>query len=663
MVTLLSISFWLNFFYFYIAVFIANFIPGDVVLKKIKLSIFQRLVLGISIGMVLWAWQGILFGYLNLRWLSYIYLLVFIFIWLKYSLKKTLQEIRVYKKKIKVDSLLILLIVLGVLIQISVVWTNGIYTKNGLFFCCGNTFDNLLQISITDQIVKQIPPFEPGMYGTYIHNYHYWGNLVLAELIRIFKLPLIATQFQYATILISLLLGLNGVVVGQLLGLRRSFSRWLVFFLYFGGDLIFLLTFFLGKGINFSMSSLEDGSKFLTNYPRAFSIVLFFAGFNLLIIWLRKKDKYSGLLMATIMGSLIGFKVYTGIFALVGLGALALYYCLSKKFKYAAFMLPAFLLSLIVYIPVNSGAGGLYFIYLWLFENFASQRALGLNNLILAHYIYLSHNNIPRIILDEIFFVLIYIFAIFGTKLVALLQNKRSLFLLGKEINIFLLSGILVSTIGGFFFQQYSGGSNTFNFTVSVFIISSIYCALALYYFFNKITNKHLKYLLIILVISLTIPRVMNEIRLNISRLIRSDGFLIINEELAGLEKLKQISDKNSLILIDHGVFVVDRESAYISFLTDRHMFLSGQGDELNAHAINFKEQQLAEDIVLKHPLPIPIGKTLQKNKINYILTDPLHYLGSTYSAHFVKNIYQNKKIKILQFSNTDFQKYLKITE
>lgn len=165
MQTLLSVSFWLNFIYFFIAVFIASFIPGDIVLGKIKLSVFQRLILGISIGIILWAWQGIIFGYLHLRWLSYFYLLSFLFIWSKFYAKKFLREISLYLHKLKPDLLLFIILVFGLFVQVLTVWFNGVFTDKGLYFCCGNNSDNLLQISITDQIIKQIPPFEPGMYG------------------------------------------------------------------------------------------------------------------------------------------------------------------------------------------------------------------------------------------------------------------------------------------------------------------------------------------------------------------------------------------------------------------------------------------------------------------------------------------------------------------
>jgi hypothetical protein len=654
-----SISFWFNFILFFVAVIIANFIPGDIVLRKLKLTVFQRLVLGVSAGIILWAWQGLLFGYIHIRWLSYLYLIFFLIIWSKFYAKKFFRELYITLRNIKPDYILLIILVFGVLVQLITVWFNGIFTGNGLFFCCGNTSDNLLQISITDQIIKQIPPYEPGMYGTYIHNYHYLGNLVIAELIRVFNLPLIATQFQYSTVLLSVLLGLNGIVIGKLLRLPRSFIRWLLFFLYFGGDAIYLLTFFLGKGFVFTMSSLEDGSKFLSNYPRAFSIVLFLAGFNLLIIWLKKKDKYSGLIMAGILGSLIGFKVYIGIFALIGLGTLSIFYIFQKKLKLLISLVPALLISILIYLPVNSGAGGLYFTGLWVFENFASQEALGLHNIILAHYIYLTKHNIPRIILDEVFFIFLYIIGIFGTKLICLAQNAKTFSLLGKEINMFLLSGILGSMILGFFFQQKTGGSNTFNFIVSIFIIGSIYSALALSYLTEKMNKKFIKYLFIIAIIIFTIPRIIYEINQNSIRLIHADDFLISTQDLQGFEKLKILSENNELVLVDERAFPLEKDSTYISFIANRRMFLSGVGI-LNSHGVDSNYRQLTKEIIFNSSDPINIGKALEKNKIDLIITDPQHYLGSTYSAHFMSNIYQNKKVRILKFSDKDFREFLK---
>ncbi len=199
MLTFFNLSFWLYFLLFGVAIIFAFFIPGDLILLKLSFSFFQRLVLGTLIGMVFWGWQGFIFGYLGVRWLSYIYLIVSFFFWIKICLAK-LRKLR-FKE---FDPILAIIITIGVLIQLSTIWFTGVLLSKGLYFCCGNLSDSILHIALTNQVVKQIPPYEPGMFGLVVQNYHYWGNLVAGELIRVFRLPLIYTQNQYFGFFISL---------------------------------------------------------------------------------------------------------------------------------------------------------------------------------------------------------------------------------------------------------------------------------------------------------------------------------------------------------------------------------------------------------------------------------------------------------------------------
>ena len=180
--------------------------------------------------MVLWGWQGFIFGYLGLRWLSYPYLLIAFTFWVKTYIKG--NRINPFEKlrSRKINLLLLALILTGSLIQLTRVWFTGTLYSNGLYFCCGNTSDSLFHIALTNQIVKTFPPFQPGMFGVIVHNYHYWSNLVIAELIRVFHLPLIATQYQYSTLLISTFLGLSALVFGQVIKLGKSFVLWLMIF-------------------------------------------------------------------------------------------------------------------------------------------------------------------------------------------------------------------------------------------------------------------------------------------------------------------------------------------------------------------------------------------------------------------------------------------------
>ena len=653
MIEFFAIYFWFYLLVFSVAVFLAFFIPGDLLIRKYNLSIFQRLVLGTGIGIVLWGWQGFIFGYLGFRFLSYGYIIILLLLWIRIHFRECLKAVVNKALFRNLDWIVLVLIVLGVGIQLSSVLFNGVYTKEGLFFCCGNLFDSILHIALTNQVVKDFPPYEPGMYGEIVKNYHYWGNLIIGELIRVFRLPLIQTQNQYSMLLVSLFLGLSGVVFGQISGLGRNFYRWLVFFLYFGGDLIFALVSFMRKELNFEMSSLEDGAKFLVNPPRAISIVIFFVALSLFTIWIKKKNFSLGLLAVFVLVSTIGFKVYTGFFVITGLFGLLIFFVIKKNFQFPVLFFAALLLSAIIYFPVNKDAGGLYFTGFSLLENFILQGWLMLDRLVQEQRVYLEHDNWLRVIEYEIIFAFIFMTTVFGTKLIGLVQTRKSLSRLPIELHIFLASGMAVSAILGLFFQQYTGGSNTFNFLVSIFIIGSIYTALACSYWTNKM-GKNVKLFFIMFVVVLTVARVFQTAFVNIHNIQARIGFTIDNYELEALSYLRDKTEKDSLVVVDYKAFKIDAESPYVSFLADRPMFLSGLGDELTAHGIDFSDRKAVADIILTSHEPKLIKENLVENKISFIYLSSLNSTLATEAASFSKTVFQNPKIRILEISKND---------
>jgi len=657
MISISEFSFWFYFVYFWLAVILAFTIPGQVILAKLKLSIFQKIILGTIVGMVLWGWQGFLLGYLGVRWASYAYLVIFLLIWLKSVYRRKLFSIRLGIKKI--DFLLTLIVLSGMVVQLSSVWFNGILFDKGLFFCCAHVPDIFLHLALTNELVKHFPPFEPGMYGTYVQNYHYWGNLVISELIRVFNLPLIPIQYQYSTVFLSLFLGFTAIVFGQLINLEKSFIKWLTFFLYFGGDLVFLLLLILGKGMDFGMSSMEDGAKFLANPPRAFAVVVFFAGLSLFYLWLKRKNLKSGILMALLFGTAIGFKVYIGIFALTGLAALSFYFLLKKDFKMLLPVILTILISAIVYFPVNSNAGGLFYTGLWRFEDFIVQPKLGLQRLELARRIFYDHQNWIRVAIQESIYISLFTFSIFGSKLFGIFQSKKSISKFPAELNVLLITGIIVSLIGGSFFQQRTGGANTFNFLVNIFIIGSIYTALSCSFWISKVNNK-IKIFAVLIIILLTVPRVLNQTYFNFKLIYLKDSNTIENKEIQALDFIKNETAKDSLILVDYRSFVSDAESPYISFMTNRSSYLSGMGNELNAHGIDYSDRQKNVDYILKKSDPLLVKNLLLINQIDYIIMSNTYNLESTYSANFLKPVFKNEKFKILEFSENMAREYFK---
>jgi len=642
----MQLIFWiLSFAYFFLAVFIAFYIPGTVVLKKLKLPFFENSVLSVVLGMVMLAWQGMIFGYVHLRQLTYIYLLVFLGFWIRNLLEK---KIKFSPPKVnKYSIVLIVIILIGVVVQLTTTWFAGIQTNNGIYYCCGDTRDNIIAIAYVDQIVKHFPPVEPGLPGAVIRNYHYWGHIVVAELIRVFNLPLISTVMQFVPFLLCLLLGLLSIVFTRLLKLKHSFALWLLFFLYFGGDLVYLLSFIFGKGLSLQSSPIETGVHFLVNYPTAFSVIIFLAGLNLFVIWNQKRKTYLAFLAAFVLGSVIGFKVNLTLFALGGLATTMIYLFLKKNYQLFIPSIFALLLSLVIYLPVNFGAGGFIFVGFWKAQDFVVQPIFNLSRLELAREVYIAHKSWLRVLEYDLFFALLFVIGTFGTKIIGLIQSRKSLGLIPREINIFLISGIVFSSIVGFFFLQNPGGANSVFFLIAIYIVGSIYTALACSYWIKNIKLPHYLLLALIIVV-LTIPKSTAEIISNIHALeFHNPGISI--DEVKALSYLKNYTVEKSMILADPSYYL-NHESPYVNLYSNRNTFLSGQGDELEAHSIDFSKQEQSVKIIFNSQDPEKINAELKKDKINYLyLPNGVATESGILKIKTINQVFSSGTVKILK--------------
>lgn len=671
MTTFLLPSFWLFFIAFFFAIFFAFYIPGNFFLKENKLTSFQRTILSIIIGLALWGWQGFVFGFLQIRWMTYIYLLVFFILWVRTEEpKQILETFKNFKFKYKPDLPLILLVAIGTLLQMLGVFFLGILTSKGMYFCC-SVNDSLYHIALTNQLVKEFPPTEPGMAGIIVHNYHYLSNLVSADLIRIFYLPLIATQFQYFVFVLSLLIGLTAIVFGQILNMKKPYILWLVFFLYFSGDMTYILAFFAGRGLNFNTPYLENALWLWNSPPRVFATDVLLGSLSLFVLWIKQKKVSFGILLSFVLATLISFKVYDGVFALTGAAVLFIYFSVIKQFRMAIPMILSCLLSLIFYLPVNANSGGFVFTGLWSFENFMTQPAMGLEHLEAARQVYVAHHNWLGVARFEMLFIILFLVFVFGTIILGIFQTKKSLKLLPKELNIFLLSGIASSAILGFFFIQQSGGANSSQFLITIDILGSIYAALACYYWIGKLKGL-LKYTVIFVIVLLTIPRAIDIAHDYIGDLLYNTPLIIDNNQLQALNYIKTNTPPNSIILVDNleknvtyiysnkkllvipintGGTWVGNLSYYDSFLMNRSMFIDGDYATYSvvySHGVNTEARVNVEKTVFLDKNPRLIKTLLHTNNISYI------YLGSgtklaLYPPQFLKPVFKNSEITVLK--------------
>jgi hypothetical protein len=509
----------------------------------------------------------------------------------------------------------LIIIACGVILQLSAVWFLGSNRDNGLFFCCRGVPDDIYHLALTNQLASNFPPQEPGMVEVTVKNYHYLASLVMADFIRVFDLPLISTVYQYFPALISILLGLTIVVIAQLLSLNNKITHWWLFFLYFHGDILYALLWLRGRGLNFDVTIFDDATKLLAGPPRSFSILLLFTGIALFILLIRKRTWLLGILTGLVLGSLIGFKIYTGIFALVGMATIGTYYLFKRDWKMLVAPLVTLGTSLAIYLPVNGATGGLIFNGSYRFDNFISQPIFGLTNLVL----WKEAGWWPL----EILFFAAYLIFLYGPSLLAIFQTRTTLKLLPKEINLFIFSATTITGIIGLFFLQNIGGLNTVQFLLTLYFIFALYAALTI----SRLSN-HWMLIVGLLIVLFTLPRPLYEAWGNVQMIINRQGLFISQQELEGLNYLKKNTPPNAVIGLPKD-FARQEISLYVGFLTNRPLYLSGYTGVLQDHEVIGAEERL------ENP---------DFSKIDYF------FWPKKYSANFPgQTVFENQIIKIIK--------------
>jgi len=652
MYNLLSVEFIFYFFYSFLAIFLAIFIPGAVMLRSSKLSLspLSSIVSSFVIGTASWVLLGFIIGFLNIRFVSHLYIIGALAIWIV-----KFRNIKIHLGIPKSLFPIVGIIILGILMQMSFGIFMGVKETQGISFCCIDASDNLYFLSLSHEIIKNIPPYEPGLSGVIVKNYHYLSNVFIADLSRVFMIPVNILQYQVSAVYLPALLGLVVLVFSLSYTKKIRYAFWLLIFVYFGGDFIWMLMIFLQKGTNFfSMSSLEDGAKFLSNPPRAFATVQLFGGLILLSHWLsNKRNIATTLILGVVFGTLIGFKVYVGIFAIAGLGALSIWWIIKRQYFNLLLVCICAAVVAIIYLPVNRGAGGLYFTSFWFFENFIVQPYLQLERLELARRIFAEDSKPLKAFAFEVLYVGITVFALFGTKLLGLIQSRKSLNLFPVELHIFLIAGIIPSLIVGFFFQQTSGGSNTFNFLVNVFVFGSIYTAATVFWLTSF---KKVGFLIAVVIIGLTIPRVFFETKQNVRRLTTHQMLTLSNNQLNAFSFLS--AQPKGLVVVDHTYFALDKSSPYIAYFSNQPMFLSGI-QILESHNVKVTKPISVQTIIMDGGLS-DVARAIKTNNISYIVLGPKTSLFATNSAIFLDTIYKNKEVRVLKANHQKIDTILK---
>jgi len=574
-------QFWLQAIKFGFGTWLIWYLPGRFLIRKLaNLPEFAPVIaLRYVVGLVLWTLLSYVFNWLNLRILTSV-----ICFWLAWF------EIRRYKLNLDWPQFknwpLVAALTLGLLIQMPAVLTSGWKTDRGLELYFTNAEDGMMHASFIQNLISQMPPMRPEAAGLKLTNYHYLSDLATAEIVRVFNLPILATFYHFLPPLISIL---SGWLVFSLIlswSKRKSAGFLGLFFWYLGGDLGYLISLGLHQEWRWFAAAIDNGADQFLNPPQTFAKLIFLAGIYLLNHYWTSKSKSGWWLSVMLFASLIGFKIYFGLFAIMALGFSVLYRTLTKQVKLiewlglAAVVLVGLGLILPTYQP---GAGLKYLPLAWPKLLFKPEHLDWAWWGIQAKSIQLR-NNWWQISLINSLGIVVALAAILGTRLVGIFglitKNKTWAWFWIPSIICFMALGL--NTV------QDPGGLNTFNFLIVISVPLICFSAITLD---NWLQLKNPWLTLLVVVILILTP----------ARSLRNAGNFLAAQakhDSAGRMSLAEIEICNWLNLNTQPADIIQShldnsktsQGTYLSFFSNRATFLTGR-NILSTHGLTLPDR------------------------------------------------------------------------
>jgi hypothetical protein len=368
--------------------------------------------------------------------------------------------------------------------------------------------------------------------------------------------------------------------------------------------------------------------------------------------WQKEKQVKTAIIAGILFGSLISIKVYMGIFAIIGLGCISLYGLIKKKLSVLWIAIPAIVLSLILYLPVNSGAGGLYWSGFWRVENYMSWSIVRVDDALLKTTAFLTKqkrlfhqplNIIVKTLGVEAIFVLTYLIFAYGLKWVVCIRCKKYIKEIPIEIHILLIPATTLCILLGLFTMQTSGGGHTDNFLNIAGLILSFYTALACVSL-SRMKGIFSKILVAIIILLNVIPVVRNTFGYYVTYPQNKEATVISNNELNAMAYLRAETPVSSVILVDPENHL-DSLAPYVRLISGRGVYLS------SPFLLDLNNTQYADRKAYVHSIvkDEELLRAPDDTEITYIYTKRNSKNIQTFSKKYPV-IFENSEIVIFKF-------------
>lgn len=620
-------------FIFLILVFF--FIPG--------LAISGRKILALPLGIALFTLLVWIFGFLKMDYL--IWALPALSMALILKRRKSLPLKIPYGKN---DLLLWSVIILGSASWMITQFKNGLMFNYGLGFWGPNGHDAIWHLSLISQLQKNVPPQNPIFSGQPLTNYHYFFDLLVAKSANILGIDPVELLFRLFPVLISVLAGLLIYKVTEKI-FKSSFAGiFAAFFLYFGGSFGWILTYLKDGGFGGeTMFWAQQSVSTLLNPPFAISVVLFLAGLLIFYQLLGQVKRPWSLIISLVIlwGTLIEFKAYAGILVLGALGIYTLQRLILKRdWQFILISLPVLILSLIVFLPNNSGSESLIeFRPFWLIESMIdAPDRLGWQRLTLT----LQSGVWYKLIYGYGLGLLIFLLGNMGTRILSFAAIKQ-IFNQG-----FLFYFILLSLILPLLFVQKGTSWNIVQFFYYGLLVLNIFAGIGLYNL-AKILPKPAAAIIVVIVILLTIPTTLSTFQ---HYLPERPPAMLPQKEHAALNFLKAQPD-GTVLTMPYDEKLKNRfqtplpleiytSTAYVSAFSGKPVFME---DTINLEILGIDYRGRLNTLRDFGRIRSQSKQILKNNNISYVYVPNLYNFQIDEGLMGLKVIYENEEAKVYQ--------------
>lgn len=606
-------------------------------------ALTKRKLLAIPVGISIFTLSVWILGYFKLDFLIWA-LPIAAMAWIL----RTKRNITLKIPYTKHDLLVWLIIIPGSLSWMVTQFKNGLSFNYGLGFWGPNGHDAIWHLSLISELQKNVPPQNPIFAGQPLTNYHYFFDLLVAKSGALLNIDSIELLFRLFPMLFAILSGLLIYKVTESIFKSSKAALYSTFFLYFGGSFGWIMTYLKDGSIaGETMFWAQQSVSTLLNPPFAISVVIFLAG---LLIFNQIKDlnqKPWSLIIALVLvwGSVIEFKAYAGVLVLGALGLYTLQRLILKKdWRIIFISLPILALSLIVFLPNNSGSESLIkFQPFWLIDSMvSSQDRLNWQRLTLT----LESGVWYKLIYGYGLGILIFLVGNFGTRILSLAAFKEFF----KQS--FLAYLLILSIIFSLFFVQEGTAWNVVQFLYYGLLVSNIFAGIGLYNL-TKNLPKPAALALVILVALLTIPTTWSTFQ---HYLPDRPPAKLSAKEYEALSFLKS-QPEGSVFVMPYDEKMRSRfgtplplevytSTAYVSAFSGKPVFME---DTVNLEilGIDYKGRvNTVRDFTRNRNQSKQIMK---ENGVKYFYLPSIYNLQIDENQMGLKNIYQNEEVKIYE--------------